>query len=103
LAVKLKLYRKGKIMEHTKGKWEQNGTLITNGTMCSTSAFIATCPTGNRISYGEAEANARLIAASPMLLEACKMTLRLLCGDSCQEINEKPIDIIKQAIAKAEN
>lgn len=49
-----------------------------------------------------AEANARLIAAAPELLEACKTTEALLWGvPSFSDIN-KILVIIRKAITKAE-
>jgi hypothetical protein len=36
------------------------------------------------------------------LLEALQLTLKLLSGDPCKDVNEKPIDIIKRAVQNAE-
>jgi len=59
--------------------------------------------------YDEAEANARLIAAAPELLEACKKVLQDEMSDykSCAEfggyvLDDAVRDAVKAAIAKAE-
>lgn len=54
--------------KHTKGEWKSNGTFISDE-----SDVIATCFVNTKtryIGHKEAEANAKLIAAAPELLEA---------------------------------
>ncbi len=53
------------------------------------------------ISEGENEANARLIAAAPELLEACNAARRFVAADSVMTISEC-LQILDMAIAKAE-
>lgn len=50
------------------------------------------------INFEESEANARLIAAAPDLLEACKNAIAYLQEYNCQRIK----NCLRQAIAKAE-
>jgi len=63
-------------MKHTKGEWEANGPIVLTGSMCCTARFICSCSTSDSISFKEASANARLIAAAPKLLDACKIGLK---------------------------
>ena len=56
---------------------------------------------------GSSEANARLIAAAPELLEACKASVAEITGgslfpESLRPGNETPLELLKAAIAKAE-
>ena len=96
-------------MEHTKGKWSVSSATI----VCDESARIIAncCPIGIPeldTPLLEAITNARLIAAAPDLLEACKAGLKFL--DSlpnsyylCAKQNkEAATSIFAKAIAKAE-
>ena len=51
--------------------------------------------------YYEAQANARLIAAAPGLLHACKVALEALKRDEWQE-DSQTIDMLADTIARAE-
>jgi hypothetical protein len=89
----------------TPGKWinqtmggSEDGRQILCGKL-----HIATCHYGSGIDVNEAEANARLIAASPMLLEALKTALQIIeaepeaCG-----IYKAHTEKIRAAITAAE-
>lgn len=99
-------------MEHTKGPWytEKLGAYpdeicITVGP--PTGAFIATVPRYSIGSEEVAEADARLIAASPDLLDACKCVLAdalaALQGewDKSDGGFKAQVDMLQEAIAKA--
>lgn len=49
----------------------------------------------------QADANARLIAASPELLAACQNSLDSLCGDGGEDRVEVAKEYLRAAIAKA--
>lgn len=102
-------------MKHTPGKWETD-----KGRLCY--CIFARDKNGNRVALATSDdniiggagssirmpeklANARLIAAAPELLEACKEALRVLKyyssfipGDVFSQIKNN----LEQAIAKAE-
>jgi hypothetical protein len=96
-------------MKHTPGPWRAEGykDLIVNG---SDGVTLACCPGDTRKEGGidEAIANARLIAASPDLLESCAELVRVL--DALGEANvlgewpvvRETITPIRAAIAKAQ-
>ena len=83
-------------MKHTQGKWKRRR----NGMIFSGSLAIAkvrgSFENENKDEY---EANAKLIASAPELLEACKLALRDY--KYVDGISDTTI-IIKQAIASAE-
>jgi len=83
------------VSAHTPGPWE----VTPRGNVATQSAVIAKLPTGQP----SREANARLIAAAPELLEALK---RLLSAGMGRRLNVvecgEEIDRAKAAIAKAE-
>ncbi len=96
-------------MKHTPGPWymeaneaelyyEVNGEMqkmIAIGTAKDESPILAYVPT----TWDEDKANARLIAAAPELLEACKGVMDMLDG----EFPGHPMsERVRKAIAKAE-
>jgi len=88
-------------MEHTKGIWKIKHT---QNVFSETGRLVASC-SGHQQNFDEAqntaenEANARLIAAAPDLLEACKEALSII-----EKYSDVPVHIfaLKEAIAKAE-
>lgn len=102
--------RKGESVTHTPGPWEvgeDSDVYSHNGANCV--AMI--CGAAERPKQGENKANARLIAAAPELLEACKAMVAR-CKEPMIERAFKAInqggmfsafpDILEAAIAKAE-
>jgi hypothetical protein len=91
------------MMTHTKGPWEaeevdisKNMVIGISSTTKKTDCHIAVCfATNQDFNNPEIIDNARLIAAAPDLLEACKVAL---------ENNEDRItaNLLRAAIAKAE-
>ena len=90
--------KEGLKMEHSQGKWRVVFGTIEDGNgkeLFHQSVMFK----GNRTA-GEAEANAKLIAAAPELLEACKKAKDYL---QFNKGNSSPIyDELVQVIAKAE-
>ena len=90
-------------MKHTPGKWKVYHD-INVMTDSKNPSFIASCGMNNNIqdTLETCKANARLIAAAPELLEACKEALELPI-DPIDEIGTSSIlTKIQQVIAKAE-
>ena len=89
--------------QHTPGPWnfdEHNGKLwITDDTGIGTIALLI--PEPDKGIWDEDKANARLIAAAPELLEALKIAMHYMEGDSDDEQEEADYSTIKEAIAKA--
>jgi len=86
---------------HTPGNWisftDRNGRFIVgSGTNCDV-AYVAHPPVGN------SDANARLIAAAPDLLEALQMALAELDGLNLDAIgfDRTTLETMREAIAKA--
>ncbi len=80
-------------MSYTKGEWEvspnkHSGSSVK--TMVRTKDDIAICDIYGGSGLKEALANARLIAAAPELLEACKHLVSIL-GDEDEEFYNKHI------------
>lgn len=98
-------------MSHTKGPWSMRERYIR--VLDSTVTLDVFAVTANRgedtvceIPMGDdstAEANARLIAAGPELLEAAKAALARFQEDHCDGHHEQhPASLLEAAIAKAE-
>ena len=101
-------------MKHTQGKWRINTTLeyiekhSGKQTLVLSNDRIIAEAFG--VTLEEAEANAKLIASAPELLEACKRFVkwyeagkRGITGHKMALISrERALDPAKQAIAKAE-
>lgn len=67
--------------KHTPGPWKLDGRWVTDAaTGCVTVAELPVIPAYSEIDAGDYqnEANARLIAAAPDLLEACKVALTVV-------------------------
>ncbi len=82
-------------MKHTPGPW--NFDAYGEVFHISNNGFVASV-------YGktENEANARLIAAAPELLEALRLAEQVLLDEYGPEFTHPHADIIRLAIAKAE-
>ena len=83
-------------MNHTKGKWKEVGAFVMseNGIdICSTCSV-------NSLPLKEQIANARLIAAAPDLLAACKAAQLMLLQTDWN--GDDRMNIVRDAIAKAE-
>lgn len=104
-------------MKHTPGKWEVDGTSVYGLQDCSwqgkpdkKNRFFLKVYSGGRdtASEEELEANARLIASAPELLEACKevdlyFKGLIMLGQISPEFEKSELyNKIQQAIAKAE-
>jgi len=86
--------------KHTAGPWRA----CRDHTVVSKKALIADCRANDSITVEEAAANARLIAASPELLEALDTLVRSvewIGGEYSNELSEE-IRTARAAIAKAE-
>ena len=97
-------------MEYTKGPWEITETLgkvaITVKHDSIGIAPYAICHIWPYIKDGSPEANAKLIASAPELLEALKKITQIIGGEQCNP-NEfvrlvDSLKIAEQAIIKAE-
>jgi alkyl hydroperoxide reductase subunit AhpC len=95
-------------MAHTKGPWKYHFHIPTDGFGTDAIRHVVVIPDKpyeNQVlvgSYEHDEANARLIASAPELLEACKMALE---KEKVMPNNWKSKDLIlslEQVIAKAE-
>ena len=86
--------------QHTPGPWKAIAAAVYAGRPLST---VVVSGDHGRLSADEAEANARLIAAAPELLEACKQMLAALDQLHREGLREyHPIaDDTRAAIAKA--
>ncbi len=71
----------------TQGKWEATTYLVHAGSMGCTSRFICECIRSGSVDSDEAEANARLIAAAPDLLKACKELADIFPENSMSEMD----------------
>jgi hypothetical protein len=96
-------------MSHTPGPWVLDGDNIIERTGFLGGVYIAHKDSGRvaetfvncRVTAAsECRANARLIAAAPELLEACKDALRDLIADGHEHY--RVVDTLRAAIAKAE-
>lgn len=97
-------------MKHTPGPWKFNGHSLSGnhfnviGTQLGNKFKIARCPYEVEGDKEEAEANAKLAAAAPELLEALQGVVRM--HDWCSA-NGSPVlsphleSLVKQAINKA--
>lgn len=84
-------------MNHTPGPWiYEDGDVLggPGGIACVVPLYTAN-------GLGEGKANARLIAAAPELLEALQLALLVIASPN-MHARQKNIDIIENAIAKAE-
>ena len=92
---------------HTPGFWEAKKNILNHWFVIAPRASgfdigitdLTPVPT-----EGSAESNARLIAAAPELLEACKIVLDLCYEEESHLMMEEPpyLKLIRKAIAKAE-
>jgi len=82
-----------KAATHTPGPWTFRGPIVFSDFSC-----VASCDFGasQTVPVSEAEANARLIAAAPELLEACRQALFAI------PTTHGAFQTIAAAIAKAE-
>lgn len=90
-------------MAHTPGPWDCDGTEVYAEHLCVSIAYrTRTCDEGNWMPNEEVEANARLIAAAPELLEAARLANQELI-DLGQGSSASPaLRALWSAIAKAE-
>lgn len=90
---------------HTPGPWFYDGILVC--TACKNRNKICSVAISER-PIAEVEANARLTAAAPELLEACKsalfalVTLRDKTKSADFDFSQLDVSILESAIAKAE-
>lgn len=96
------------IMEnkHTKGPWEVSKVIRNKIIASKTAITIADCCITNLILKAERDANARLIAAAPDLLEACKLAAKYVAKMVADDIQTavppaNALDRINKAIEKA--
>jgi len=92
-------------MEYTKGEWSYDETdiFVSDGSNCE-GDLICLAPLEYSRSMQNWEANAKLIACAPELLEALKESIRLLYGTTEFEVIEsyrKKLDDFEQLIKKA--
>jgi len=90
-------------MKHTAGKWEYSEISSVVGSLISSNS-VDICAVIPQKDKSITEANAKLIASAPELLEACKQALKFIrCGDNMKQDLLIPTETsIEQAIAKAE-
>lgn len=90
--------------KHTQGPWRVlQGHIVE--TVCDEAMWVAQLGVDDRITMSETFANARLIAAAPELLAACKACAAVLGGmDTLRHIAPEfsALDLARAAIAKAE-
>lgn len=90
--------------QHTKGEWEQKGHIIESVETHEEIAWIKALSTGSSRS-AEAEANAKLIAAAPSMIEALQsvnnyfIDLQNKCALTFQD--ERAWKLVSKAIQKA--
>lgn len=93
-------------MSHTPGPWDCDGTQVYAEHLCICNAYRSrTDDEGNWMPNKEVEANARLIAAAPELLDAlhsAKGTIEYLLANADNGPAYNCIEVIAAAIAKAE-
>jgi len=65
--------------QHTPAPWNAKGQLVFAGENCQ-ATFIAHCNPDNDLFQSTAEANARLIAASPLMLKGYEEILKIISG-----------------------
>lgn len=94
---------------HTKGEWSVGYTNVYSE---KGKLIASTCPDGfyegcgDVPNHAEREANARLIAATPDLLEACEAVIQQLTSDKfpikiLPDVEPFSIKLVRKAIAKA--
>ncbi len=93
-------------MKHTKGKWEVSTISVSDWksvAIGNNELIIAHLVIRDNEITKEDEANAKLIAAAPELLEACEMVDKFFEKTDILNINEnrKVWEVIQQAIKKA--
>lgn len=90
--------------KHTSGPWDTQGGYVYDSEgriVCNPHDCLEEL--GSRISGREREANARLIAAAPELLNVCKAALSLLLDpDATEKDADMVTDELRVAISKAE-
>jgi hypothetical protein len=85
-------------MTHTPGPWTHEVHQLSEGF-----SGIVYAANGMRVGTDHlSEDDARLIAASPDLLEACKALVRFVDSHGSEHINRVPFAAARAAIAKAE-
>lgn len=93
--------------KHTPGPWKLDATTLEITTSDEVEARIAMID-GDNCDWSQAEADARLIAAAPEMLEALKTakeTIRAWHGPNAWDIYDRvspEMRLINEAIAKAE-
>ena len=91
-------------MAHTLGPWKAQSIKGDNSNLVYKRIMASDKPVAfaGVYKHPNAEANARLIAAAPDLLEACKMIIEFSNDNDIHRFLEIAIPKIEQAIAKAE-
>ena len=88
--------------KHTPGPWILKGLTVYNSNeieICESNDFVR----ANADNTSEIEANARLIAAAPDMMDALKDCLAYMLDDQSSDVTgAKALDSINAAIAKAE-
>ena len=91
--------------KHTPGPWTLDGDEVRGGQgncFIAVASFASAYAKSGRFTKEE-QANARLIAAAPELLEACKKALDFTLGRSIKENLTQIVKELNEAIAKAED
>jgi len=90
-------------MSYTKGKWYFKDGYVRESNMCAVICHVHGTEKGNSAVVYESRANARLIAAAPDLLEACKIAFNLLDSEPMPTPEtESVIEKLSFAIGNAE-
>lgn len=89
--------------KYTPGPWYQDGFLVRTSKGINDILCEVTCNVNESgIGQGEIkEANARLMAAAPELLEAARVAMEII-GKECEPYFQRVYSMLKEAIAKAE-